>query len=151
VSGERWFYRDDAEWAAIAERLKRTACPHCRVVGTLIRHGVLVGFDDGSPRRTVRAKRVFCSNRHRRSGCGRTVSVWFADKIRRLSLTARTVWGFLRRAVAGSLAHCFACRKNLNNIDLLLAEGHTFRSAVALLEQWLDQYQARRPRNKTTN
>jgi hypothetical protein len=105
VSGERWFYRDEAEWAAIAERLKRTACPHCRTVGMLIRHGVLVGFDDGSLRRSVRAKRIFCSNRHRRRGCGRTVSVWIADKIRRLSLTARTVWSFLQRAVvAGSLA-----------------------------------------------
>ncbi len=88
----------------MVERLKRTPCPHCRTVGTLIRHGVLTGFDDGSPRRTVRARRVFCSNRHRRCGCGRTVSVWFAEKIRRLSLTARTVWGFLQRAVAGSIA-----------------------------------------------
>jgi len=104
VSDERWFYRDGAEWAAFAERLKLTACPHCRTVGMLIRHGVLVGFDDGGPRRTVRARRVFCSNRHRRLGCGRTTSVWIAEKIRRLSLTARTVWAFLQRAVVGSIA-----------------------------------------------
>ncbi|HEY2784193.1 MAG TPA: hypothetical protein VGJ05_04385 [Fimbriiglobus sp.] len=49
-----------------------------------------------------------------------------------------------------NLAHCFACRQNLNNIDLLRVLGHDFRSAVALLERWLNQYQARRPRNKTT-
>jgi hypothetical protein len=104
VSDDRWFYRDDAEWAAIVERLKLTPCPHCRAVGTLIRHGVLTGFDDSSPRRTVRARRIFCSNRHRRCGCGRTVSVWYADKIRRLSLVARTVWAFLKRAVAGTIA-----------------------------------------------
>ena len=77
VSDERWFCRDEAEWAAIVERLKLTPCPHCRTVGTLIRHGVLTGFDDSSSRRTVRARRIFCSNRHRRCGCGRTVSVWF--------------------------------------------------------------------------
>ena len=88
----------------MVERLKLTACPHCRTIGTLIRHGVLTGFDDSSPRRTVRARRIFCSNRHRRHGCGRTVSVWYADKIRRLSLTARTLWTFLKRAVAGSIA-----------------------------------------------
>jgi hypothetical protein len=104
VSDERWFCRDEAEWAAIVERLKLTPCPHCKTVGTLIRHGVLTGFDDSSPRRTVRARRIFCSNRHRRFGCGRTISVWFTDKIRRLSLTTRTVWTFLKRAVAGSIA-----------------------------------------------
>ncbi|MGL6095235.1 MAG: hypothetical protein ACRC7O_05450 [Fimbriiglobus sp.] len=34
---DRWFYRSDGEWTALAERLKLTACPHCRAVGTLIR------------------------------------------------------------------------------------------------------------------
>ena len=38
----------------MAERLKQTACPHCKMVGTLIRHGFLYGFDDRSPpRRTL--------------------------------------------------------------------------------------------------
>jgi hypothetical protein len=46
-----------------------------------------------------------------------------------------------------NLAHCFACRKNFNNIDLLRMIGHDFLSAVALLEQWLTQYQARLSRN----
>lgn len=104
MSDERWFCRDDAEWTALVERLKLTPCPHCRAVGTLIRHGVLTGFDDSCPRRTVRARRIFCSNRHRRCGCGRTVSVWYAHKIRRLSLTTRTVWTFLKHAVAGTIA-----------------------------------------------
>jgi hypothetical protein len=43
-----------------------------------------------------------------------------------------------------NLAHCFACRRNLNNIDLLRSLGHDFHSAVALLEQWLNHYQAQR-------
>jgi hypothetical protein len=104
VGDERWFYRDGQEWAAIAERLKLTSCPHCKAVGTLNRHGSLYGFDDSTPpRKTLRARRMFCSNRHRRPGCGRTVSVWLADKIRRLSLGTRSLWAFLRRAAAGSL------------------------------------------------
>jgi hypothetical protein len=103
MNDERWFYRSEAEWTAIVERLKLTACPHCRTVGTLIRHGTLHGFDDSSHRKTVRARRIFCSNRHRRPGCGRTVSVWFVEKIRRLSLTTRTLWKFLKKAVAGSI------------------------------------------------
>ena len=104
MSDVRWFCRGEAEWTAIVERLKLTPCPHCRRVGTLIRHGTLTGFDDSNPRRTVRARRIFCSNRHRRGGCGRTISVWLVDKIRRLSLTTRTVWAFLKRAVAGTIA-----------------------------------------------
>lgn len=105
VGEQRWFYRNEAEWNAIAERLKQTPCPHCRVVGTLICHGYLRGYDEGnSQRKTVRARRVFCSNRNARSGCGRTFSIWCADKIRRLSLTTRALWRFLQRAVAGSIA-----------------------------------------------
>jgi len=42
-----------------------------------------------------------------------------------------------------NLAHCFTCKKNLNNIDLLISEGYDFLSAVALLERWLDEYQAK--------
>jgi hypothetical protein len=104
VAEERWFYRSAAEWNTIAERLKLTPCPHCQVVGALIRHGFLYGFDDSNPqRKTLRARRIFCSNRQARRGCGRTFSVWLADKIRRLSLTTRCLWRFLQRAAAGSL------------------------------------------------
>jgi len=44
-----------------------------------------------------------------------------------------------------NLAHCFTCRKNLNNIDLLLELDYDFVAAVALLQRWLEDYQARRP------
>lgn len=102
---QRWFCRNTEEWNAIAERLKQMPCPHCKMVGTLIRHGFLRGYDEAdSQRRTVRARRIFCSNRHRRRGCGRTFSVWNADKIQRLSLTSHALWRFLQRAVAGSIA-----------------------------------------------
>jgi hypothetical protein len=48
-----------------------------------------------------------------------------------------------------NLAHCFCCKKNLNNIDLLLTVGYDFRGAVAVLERWLNQYQAGQRKNKT--
>ena len=101
---ERWFYRSAEEFSALAERLKQTPCPHCKAVGTLIRHGYLRGYDDSSPQeKAVRARRIFCSNRQARRGCGRTVSVWLADKIRRLSVTTGTLWRFLKGAAAGSM------------------------------------------------
>jgi DNA primase len=45
-----------------------------------------------------------------------------------------------------NLAHCFCCKKNFNNIDLLLALDYDFRSAVFVLERWLNQYQAEQAR-----
>ena len=93
---QRWFFQSAEDQDPLADRLKLTPCPHCKNVGCLIFHGFLYGFDDHSPpRKTVRARRLFCSNRHRRTGCGRTVSVWFADKIRRLSLSTGRLWRFL--------------------------------------------------------
>ena len=44
-----------------------------------------------------------------------------------------------------NLAHCFACKQNLNNIDLLITLGYDFQSAVAILEAWLQRHQARQP------
>lgn len=99
--GGRWFCGSEEEFPAVHEKLKLTPCPHCRIAGTLILHGFLHGYDETSPRKTVRARRVFCSNRKRRSGCGRTFSVWLADKIRRLSLSATGLWKFVKAAVAG--------------------------------------------------
>jgi DNA primase len=45
-----------------------------------------------------------------------------------------------------NLAHCFCCKKNLNNIDLLMTLDYDFRSAVFVLERWLNQYQAEQAR-----
>jgi hypothetical protein len=103
VSAKHWFYRTAEQWMAIAERLKQTPCPHCQVVGALIRHGLLYGFDETSKQKTLRARRIFCSNRNQRRGCGRTFSVWLADKIRRLGLTTNGLWRFLQRAVADGI------------------------------------------------
>jgi hypothetical protein len=104
VGEERWFYRSTEEWIALAERLKQTPCPHCKVVGALIRHGYLRGYDESHQRPTIRARRLYCSNRQARRGCGRTLSVWCADKIRRLSLTTGALWRFLHRAAGGLAA-----------------------------------------------
>jgi hypothetical protein len=48
-----------------------------------------------------------------------------------------------------NLAHCFTCKQNLNNIDLLLILGYDFRAAVGLLEGWLQQYEAQQGKKPT--
>jgi hypothetical protein len=105
VSDGRWFCRGEEGFRAIYEKLKATACPHCKVIGLLVLHGFLRGYDESSPReKTVRARRIFCSNRNNRQGCGRTFSVWIADKIRRLSLSAGGLWMFLQSVVGSGMA-----------------------------------------------
>ena len=74
MSELRWFCRSTQESNALTEKLKLTACPHCKAVGTLNRHGFLYAF-----------------------------SIWCADKIRRLGLTTACLWRFLQLAVAGSI------------------------------------------------
>ena len=131
---ERWFCRSDADWYALAERLKQTPCPHCQVVGALIHHGSLRGYDDSSPqRRTIRARRIFCSNRNARHGCGRTFSVWLADKIRRFSLTTGCLWRFLQRAVAdgiGAASRAVACHLSDRTLQRLWQRFHRGQSKL---------------------
>jgi hypothetical protein len=50
-----------------------------------------------------------------------------------------------------NLAHCFGCGRNFNNIDLLLSCDYDFRSAVAQLEAWLEQYRSERSRRWATD
>ncbi len=98
------FYRSDEEFRSMFERLKQKACPHCQGVGALILYGYLRGYDeDDHQRRSVRARRVFCNNRKvRNNGCGKTFSLWAADKVRRLSLNATSLWKFLKGILEGS-------------------------------------------------
>jgi DNA primase len=47
-----------------------------------------------------------------------------------------------------NLAHCFTCKKNLNNIDLLMQLEYDFVSAVGLLERLLKEHEARQAKNQ---
>ena len=62
------------------------------------------------------------------------------------------IWKKLRPEFGPAhLAHCFCCKKNFNNIDLLLTEGYGFRDAVLLLERWLNRYEAQQTKKKTAS
>ena len=41
-----------------------------------------------------------------------------------------------------NLAHCFCCGRNFNNIDLLMALGYDFLTAVETLQPWLERHAA---------
>jgi DNA primase len=48
-----------------------------------------------------------------------------------------------------NLAHCFCCKQNLNNIDLLMTLDYDFRDAVVFLNGLLNQHQAQKPNGKS--
>jgi hypothetical protein len=41
---------------------------------------------------------------------------------------------------SNNLVHCFCCKENYNNFDLMMIQGHDFLPAVGILEKWLMEY-----------
>lgn len=79
-------------------------------MGTLNRHSRLLGNDPSqTAQRSLRGHRVYCSNRGRRKGCGRTYSIYLADVLPRHSVTATALWllllGILNGASLRAAAH----------------------------------------------
>lgn len=50
---------------------------------------------------SLRGRRVFCSNRGQRGGCGKTFSILLADVLPRHTLTASLVWQWLVKLLTG--------------------------------------------------
>jgi hypothetical protein len=95
------FVNDEPALAAVLDGIKVVACPHCRQTGALIGHGHLRGYSECGSERVVRGRRVFCSNRGRRTGCGRTFSVTLATMLCGFLVRTLTLWNFARAVVGG--------------------------------------------------
>lgn len=103
--------------------LKCTPCPHCKHTGALNRHGFLKEYDEQNfKQKAIRALRVFCCNRGSARGCGRTFSVWSADKVKRLFLDAKSLWAFLEQAATeGNKSRAF------RKLECSLSDSATYR------------------------
>lgn len=77
------------------------ACPHCNKSGTLIGHGYLRGYAERGSELVVRGRRVFCSNRHRRAGCGRTFSVKLSTVLSGFVVRTLTLFCFATAVLGG--------------------------------------------------
>ncbi|QVL30231.1 hypothetical protein KIH39_15365 [Telmatocola sphagniphila] len=139
------FYRSEEEWSSIAERLKQTHCPHCKVVGTLIQHGFLFGYDERNPQSLV----PDYTGPSQHPGLGHQTAQKIPWNSAKTPFKMQKIHTALIRLQmrpefgSGHLAHCFDCQKNFNNIDLLLTLDYDFLTAVDLLERWLNEYQTR--------
>jgi hypothetical protein len=96
------FYRRESGFRPIHLRLKQYPCPHCKETGTLILHGYLRGYDlKKINKRIIRGHRIFCSNRDRRKGCGKSFSIVLAAMLKRFIIQTSQLWSFLKNIAAG--------------------------------------------------
>jgi len=100
------FVHDRAGLDAVLAEAKQIACPHCRRIGMVVGHGLLMGYAEHGGEWLVRGRRLLCSRRFRRSGCGRTFSVLLATVLAGFVVRAGSVSRLLESVVAGGW-----CRK----------------------------------------
>jgi hypothetical protein len=71
----------------------------------VVGHGLLMGYAEHGGEWVVRGRRLLCSRRFRRSGCGRTFSVLLASVLAGFVVRSGTLSRFLQSVVGG------LCRK----------------------------------------
>lgn len=102
------FFKTQAQFQSFYTRLKLTLCPHCKLAGFLILHGYLYGYGEHDDSTIVRGRRIYCSNRHNKNGCGRTFCVLSASVLPKMVIGAQSLWRFLDNVKHGlCLARAF--------------------------------------------
>lgn len=101
------FFIPIENWSCILSRLKLRPCPHCQSTGNLNAHGYLRGYGEGSTR-IIRGRRIFCSNRGRNKGCGKTHSLTLPSILPSFQFLANILWQFLSLILLGNtMRHAF--------------------------------------------
>ncbi len=98
--------------------IKQCACPFCKRVGRLIFHGFLRGYMESSSERVIRGRRIFCNNRKKSRGCGRTFSLLLVQFIKGFTITSYTVSRVIdlflshktTAQIAGKVLSHFSCK-----------------------------------------
>ena len=81
-------------------QLDHAQCRHCRQTHQLVSHGFVYKKQAGADPQAV-GKRVFCSNRQRHTGCGRTMRLYLDATVRWLRYTGAHVVAFMLALMAG--------------------------------------------------
>lgn len=105
------FFKDiDAIDQFTAElRHNNATCPHCQQQGHLLSHG-FVYCNGAAPLeiKKPRGKRVFCSNRHQHSGCGKTIQLYLDNEIPHLQYDTSHLFIFLTSLISMfSIQHAY--------------------------------------------
>lgn len=99
------FYPDieslDAFTLSLAGLGEKIQCNHCQQYGQMVSHGFIY-HQHASAEKVPVGKRLFCSNRHGRSGCGRTHQLYVAHRFPYLRYGAAQLLIFLTSLLIGS-------------------------------------------------
>jgi hypothetical protein len=125
-------------------QLQLEHCKHCQQTQQLVSHGFIRKKRNCADPQAV-GKRVFCSNRHQRTGCGRTMQLYLDSTLRYLHHAGSAVVAFVLLLLAGipiGLAYMQATGKDTPRhayrwLHRLHAQISTYRSLFhqPLLEQ----------------
>lgn len=80
---------------------ERFRCRQCHQSDQFVSHGFVYKKQQHGEKRTV-GKRLFCANRHARSGCGATLRLSLADTLPRRQRTASQLQCFVLALLAGT-------------------------------------------------
>ncbi len=87
---------NDKDFDLLHYEIKLIKCPHCKYIGFLIFHGFIYGYKENSTlEKFIRARRLFCSNRDNRSGCGKTISIFVKYVLKHFSFSTSSLFAFL--------------------------------------------------------
>lgn len=75
-------------------------CKNCKKSGQFVSHGFTYKKDHNG-KKLITGKRIFCSNRNSRSGCGSTFMIYLKDTIPTCSYMTTHVLIFLNKLIAG--------------------------------------------------
>lgn len=90
------YYTTEAEFTQFHAKIKLCACPHCLHTGCLILHGYLYGFTESDTAgKITKGRRIFCSNRNKKTGCGKTFSILMSGFIKNHIVSSQTLSRFL--------------------------------------------------------
>jgi transposase-like protein len=81
-------------------QLECEQCPHCQQTQQLVSHGFIRKKRNCADPQAV-GKRVFCSNRHQRTGCGRTTQLYLDSTLRYMHHAGSAVAAFVLLLLAG--------------------------------------------------
>jgi hypothetical protein len=95
------FVADEPALDEILASAKQRPCPRCHRAGMLVGHGLVTGNAERGSHREVRGRRLLCSARRQRAGCGQTCAVLIATVVARFTVRTPTISAFLDAVIGG--------------------------------------------------
>ena len=91
---------DHASFSLDSQPLSDSTCPHCGKTNQSVSHGYVYKWTSDHHREVV-GKRILCSRRYGRSGCGRTRQWYLADVVPQCQYRLSVFIAFIHALLAG--------------------------------------------------